>query len=75
MIAMAKFYKILSKPVSMEWNISHATIQTHIGRIYKKLHVHSRAQAVAKLHQRSGSSARRWMGALSYHAFARHDKK
>jgi DNA-binding NarL/FixJ family response regulator len=44
---------LLLKEIAMELNISHATIQTHIGRIYKKLHVHSRAQAVAKLHQRS----------------------
>jgi len=28
--------------------ISYWTVQTHVGRLYKKLHVLSRAQAVAK---------------------------
>ena len=40
---------LLLKEIAEHFNISHATVQTHIGRIYKKLHVHSRAQAVARL--------------------------
>ena len=44
----------LLKEIAEHFKISHATVQTHIGRIYKKLHVHSRAQAVAS---RAPSSA------------------
>jgi DNA-binding NarL/FixJ family response regulator len=40
---------LLLKEISQHFGVSHATVQTHIGRIYKKLHVHSRAQAVARL--------------------------
>lgn len=40
---------LLLKEIAEHFKISHATVQTHIGRIYKKLHVHSRAQAVARL--------------------------
>jgi len=40
---------LLLKEIADHFKISHATVQTHIGRIYKKLHVHSRAQAVARL--------------------------
>jgi DNA-binding NarL/FixJ family response regulator len=40
---------LLLKEIAAHFSVSHTTIQTHIGRIYKKLHVHSRSQAVAKL--------------------------
>jgi DNA-binding NarL/FixJ family response regulator len=40
---------LLLKEIAHHFSSSHATIQTHIGRIYKKLHVHSRSQAVACL--------------------------
>lgn len=40
---------LLLKEIADHFSSSHATIQTHIGRIYKKLHVHSRSQAVACL--------------------------
>ena len=40
---------LLLKEIAQHFSVSHATIQTHIGRIYKKLHVHSRSQAVARL--------------------------
>ena len=43
---------LLLKEIADHLSSSHATIQTHIGRIYKKLHVHSRAQAVARLQGR-----------------------
>ena len=38
----------LKKEIAEKLNISYWTVQTHVGRLYKKLHVHSRAQAVAK---------------------------
>ena len=38
----------LKKEIADQLGISYWTVQTHVGRIYKKLHVHSRAQAVAK---------------------------
>ena len=38
----------LKKEIAEKLGCSYWTIQTHVGRIYKKLHVHSRAQAVAK---------------------------
>jgi DNA-binding NarL/FixJ family response regulator len=38
----------LKKEIGEKLGISYWTVQTHVGRIYKKLHVHSRAQAVAK---------------------------
>jgi len=41
----------LKKEIADKLGISYWTIQTHVGRIYKKLHVHSRAQAVAKFRQ------------------------
>lgn len=41
----------LKKEIAKKLGSSYWTIQTHVGRIYKKLHVHSRAQAVAKFHQ------------------------
>lgn len=40
---------LLLKEIADHFKVSHATVQTHIGRIYRKLHVHSRAQAVARL--------------------------
>jgi DNA-binding NarL/FixJ family response regulator len=43
---------LLLKEIAQHFGVSHATVQTHIGRIYKKLHVHSRAQAVARLQGR-----------------------
>jgi DNA-binding NarL/FixJ family response regulator len=36
------------KEIAEEMKISYATVHTHIERIYKKLHVNSRAQAVAR---------------------------
>jgi len=41
----------LKKEIADKLGISYWTIQTHVGRIYKKLHVHSRSQAVAKFRQ------------------------
>ena len=41
----------LKKEIADKLDISYWTVQTHVRRIYKKLHVHSRAQAVAKLHR------------------------
>ena len=38
----------LKKEIAEKIGISYWTVQTHVGRIYRKLHVHSRAQAVAK---------------------------
>lgn len=40
---------LLLKEIAGHFSVSHTTIQTHIGRIYKKLQVHSRSQAVARL--------------------------
>lgn len=39
---------LLKKEIAEKLGISYWTVQTHVGRIYKKLHVQSRAQAVAK---------------------------
>ena len=36
------------KEVAEQMKISYSTVHTHIEHIYHKLHVHSRAQAVAK---------------------------
>ena len=41
---------LLQKEIAEQLGISYWTVQTHIARIYEKLHVHSRAQAVAKFH-------------------------
>lgn len=46
---LAKGY--LKKEIADKLGSSYWTIQTHVGRIYKKLHVHSRSQAVAKFRQ------------------------
>lgn len=43
---------MLQKEIAGQLGISYWTVQTHIARIYEKLHVHSRAQAVAKYHGR-----------------------
>ena len=37
------------REIVAELEISPSTVATHIRRIYEKLHVHSRAQAVGKL--------------------------
>ncbi len=39
---------LLKKEIAEHLGISYWTVQTHVGRLYKKLHVHSRSQAVAK---------------------------
>ena len=39
----------LYKEITETLGISMATVNTHVRRIYEKLHVHSRAQAMAKL--------------------------
>jgi DNA-binding NarL/FixJ family response regulator len=39
----------LYKEIAGRLNVSYATVRTHIERIYQKLHVRSRAQAVASL--------------------------
>ena len=43
----------LIKEIADQLGISFVTVRTHIRRIYEKLHVHSRSQAVAKLMQSS----------------------
>lgn len=40
----------LYKEISDKLGISYSTVRTHIERIYDKLHVQSRAQAVARMH-------------------------
>jgi DNA-binding NarL/FixJ family response regulator len=40
----------LQKEIAEEIQIGYSTVRTFTARIYKKLHVHSRAQAVAKYH-------------------------
>jgi DNA-binding NarL/FixJ family response regulator len=42
---------LLKKEIAEHLNISYRTVQTFVGRIYKKLHVRSRSQAVAKFHR------------------------
>jgi len=39
---------LLQKEIAERLNISYWTVQTHIGRLYKKLHVNSSIQAVSK---------------------------
>lgn len=41
----------LYKEIADKLGISYSTVRTHIERIYEKLHVQSRAQAVAKLNR------------------------
>jgi DNA-binding NarL/FixJ family response regulator len=43
---------LLQKEIAQKLSVSYWTVQTHIGRIYEKLHVHSRAQAVARLQRK-----------------------
>jgi DNA-binding NarL/FixJ family response regulator len=50
LLARGYFYKEITETL----NISMSTVNTHVRRIYEKLHVHSRAQAVAKLSEISG---------------------
>jgi DNA-binding NarL/FixJ family response regulator len=45
LLARGYFYKEITEAL----HISMSTVNTHVRRIYEKLHVHSRAQAVAKL--------------------------
>jgi DNA-binding NarL/FixJ family response regulator len=45
LLARGYFYKEITEAL----NLSISTVNTHVRRIYEKLHVHSRAQAVAKL--------------------------
>lgn len=50
LLARGYFYKEITEALG----ISMSTVNTHVRRIYEKLHVHSRAQAVAKLTETSG---------------------
>ncbi len=43
----------LYKEISDKLAISYSTVRTHIERIYEKLHVQSRAQAVARMNPRA----------------------
>jgi DNA-binding NarL/FixJ family response regulator len=43
----------LIKEIADRLGLGFDTVRTYIRRIYEKMHVHSRAQAVAKYHQRS----------------------
>jgi DNA-binding NarL/FixJ family response regulator len=45
LLARGYFYKEITEALG----ISMSTVNTHVRRVYEKLHVHSRAQAVAKL--------------------------
>ena len=45
LLARGFFYKEITEALG----ISMSTVNTHVRRVYEKLHVHSRAQAVAKL--------------------------
>lgn len=47
------------KQIAAELNLSMGTIQTHISRIYKKLHVNCRTSAVTKYLDMANSSPRR----------------
>jgi DNA-binding NarL/FixJ family response regulator len=51
---LAKGYLI--KEIADQLQLGFATVRTYIRRIYEKMHVHSRAQAVAKYLQRSPTS-------------------
>ncbi|HEY4416711.1 MAG TPA: response regulator transcription factor [Verrucomicrobiae bacterium] len=46
------------KQIAAELNLSMGTIQTHISRIYKKLHVNCRTEAVMKYLDTTGSNPR-----------------
>jgi len=43
---------LLYKEIAESLSMSMGTLHTHIRRVYEKLHVHSRAQAMAKMSQR-----------------------
>ena len=47
------------KEMAGKLGISYDTVRAHIRRIYEKLHVHSRGEAVAKYHQTGGTGTRR----------------
>ena len=51
LLAGGFFYKEITETLG----ISISTVNTHVRRIYEKIHVHSRAQAVAKLAELPGS--------------------
>jgi len=42
-------YRRLKAEIADKYFVSISTVRTHIVNIYQKLHVHSRAQAVAKV--------------------------
>ena len=42
----------LYKEIAKQLGVSYSTVHTHIERIYQKLHVRSRAQAIAKVYTR-----------------------
>ena len=50
LLARGYFYKEITEALG----ISMSTVNTHVRRVYEKLHVHSRAQAVAKLSDMPG---------------------
>jgi DNA-binding NarL/FixJ family response regulator len=52
------------KQIASELNLSMGTIQTHVSRVYKKLHVNSRTEAVMKYLDATGGNP---------HAFSRAD--
>jgi ATP/maltotriose-dependent transcriptional regulator MalT len=45
LLARGYFYKEITETLG----IAMSTVNTHVRRVYEKLHVHSRAQAVAKM--------------------------
>jgi DNA-binding NarL/FixJ family response regulator len=42
----------LYKEIADKLSVSYSTVQTHVERIYRKLQVHSRSQAVARAHRK-----------------------
>ena len=48
-----------NKEISDKLGLGYDTVRTYVRRIYDKLHVHSRAQAIAKLHKPLSLSAER----------------
>ncbi len=42
---------LLNKEIADKLDLSYDTVRTYVRRVYEKLHVHSRAQAVAKIHK------------------------
>jgi DNA-binding NarL/FixJ family response regulator len=45
----------LLKEIADQLDIKYDTVKTYVGRIYEKLHVHSRAQAMMKCRQMTAS--------------------